>query len=170
MGSQKAYKYYCLIFLFFLTSCGISVREYKLNSLKDESIKISVVNKTHEPNITSLFTKTIEERLIKRGAKIVDNNENYEVVVFLADIKNRAVSYTSSDIVGAYVIQIIGSYSIKEKNKNTPVATGVFNISNNYNIRSIVDSEIERANALKKSANEIAESIYGKLAILPQKF
>lgn len=170
MGAQKACKYYCLIlFLLFFVSCGVTVKEYKINNIKDWKIKISLINKTHEPSLSSLFIKNVEEHLIKRGALIVDGDEDYEVTIVLNTLKTQAVAYTVKDIIGAYIIQVSGIYSIKAKNKNTPETSGVFNISNNYNVKDIVESEIERSKALKKSATEVAESIYGKFAILPKK-
>jgi hypothetical protein len=170
MGTQKISKYYCLILLFLLTTtCGITIREYKLNAINGTKIKVTVTNNTHEPNLTAMFTKTIEESLIKRGAVVVDNDAHYNVIVILNNLKSTAYAYTVEDIAGTYVLQISGSFFIKVKQKDTPVSTGVFNISSNYNIKNIINSELERANALKKTAIEVAENIYGKLAILPQK-
>ncbi len=170
MGTKKISKYYSLILLLLLTtSCGITIREYKLNALNGAKIKVTVINNTHEPNLTAMFTKTIEESLIKRGADIVDNDAYYHVLVILNNLKSTAYSYTVLDIAGTYVLQISGSFLIKENEKDTPVSTGVFNISSNYNIKNIVDSEMERAYALRKTATEVAENIYGKLTILPQK-
>lgn len=170
MGTQKTCKYYCLIlFLLFFASCGITVKEYKINNIKDWKIKITLINKTHEPSLSSLFIKNVEEHLIKRGASIVDGDEDYEVTIVLNTLKTQAIAYTIKDIIGAYIIQVSGIYTIKEKDKNTPATSGVFNISSNYNIKNIVESEVERSKALKKSATEVAESIYGKLAILSKK-
>lgn len=170
MGTQKVSKYYCIILFFlFLSSCGITIKEYKLNNIKDWKIKISIINKTHEPSLTGLFIKNIEEKLIKRGALIVDDSEDYEVTLILNTLKTQAVTYTAKDIIGANVIQVAGVFTIKAKHKNTPDSSGVFNISNNYYIKNIVDGEIERSKALNKSAAEVAESIYGKLAILVKK-
>ncbi|MCX7770157.1 MAG: hypothetical protein N2202_03645 [Proteobacteria bacterium] len=170
MGSEKTCKYYLLILIIFLSiSCGITIREYKTNDIKNQRIKISLLNKTHEPTVSTTFIKTIEEHLIKRGALIVDYGEDYEVTVVLTSVKTQAVAYTVKDVIGANMIQISGIYSIKDKNKNTPDSSGVFNISNNYNIKDIVESEIERSRAIQKSATEVAEIILGKIAILPEK-
>jgi len=170
MGTKKISKYYRLILLLLLTtSCGITIKEYKLNALNGSKVKVTVTNNTHEPNITVIFTKTIEESLIKRGADIVDNDAHYYVFVILNNLKSTAYSYTVEDIAGTFVLQISGSFVIKQNEKDTPLSIDVFNISSNYNIKNIVDSEMGRAYALKKIATEVAENIYGKLAILPQK-
>ncbi len=167
MGTRKISKYYCIIiFLLFFASCSITIKEYKLKDVKDWKIKISVINKTHEPALTSLFIKNIEEKLIKRGAFIVDKDEDCEITVILNTLKTQAVAYTSKDIIGANIIQITGAFTIKTKNKNTPDSYGVFNISNNYEIKNIIESERERNYALTKAAREASESIYGKLVTL----
>lgn len=172
MGTQKACKYYCLIALLLFLSACVTIKEYKPTSLNGLKIKVSVKNLSFEPKITAVFTKTIEDRLARRGAIIVDKEEVYEVIVTINNIKTNALAYTSADVIGAYSVQISGAFSIVShgnEKANTPVVTGVFNPIYHYTVKNVIESENERTKAIEKSAVETAESIYGKLFILPER-
>lgn len=161
-------KFYLLLLLFFLYGCGITVKTFKQKSLVDTKIKVEVHNRTFDAGVTYIFKDACESSLVKKGATVVDDNENYFIALEIKEIKATPVSFSATDIATNYNLNVKGSFKILkiEGNNRKVVIEDSFSNLQTFSVANVDLTEIKRQLSIMQAAYEISESIKDRLIML----
>lgn len=161
-------KFYLLLLVYFIYGCGITVNTYQQKSLADTKIKVEVQNRTFDAGVTYIFKDACEASFVKKGATVVDADENYFIALEIKEIKATPVSFNTTDIATNYNLNLKGSFKIikVEGNSKKVLIEDSFSNLQTFSVANVDLTEIKRQLSIMQAAYEISESIKDRLIML----
>ncbi len=151
-----------------LLGCGVTVKSYDQKNLSHLKVRVEVQNKTYEAGLSYIFKDACEAALFKRGAEIVNFNENLFIEITIKEIKAVPVSFGAEDIATNYNLSMNGSFRvfrIEGNNKKLLLEDG-FSSVQNYHVSNVEMTETKRQLSIMQAAYEITEGIKDRVIML----